>query len=102
MSAESPIRLFISYSHKDETLREKLGDHLSSLQREGVIDAWTDRKIVPGQDWAGVIDENLEAADIILCLVSAGFLASPYCNDKELSRALQRHNSGEEIGRAHV
>ena len=38
MSAESPIRLFISYSHKDETLREKLGDHLASLQREGVID----------------------------------------------------------------
>jgi|694.fasta_scaffold31768_3 hypothetical protein len=95
MSAESPIRLFISYSHKDETLREKLGDHLASLQREGVIDLWHDRKISAGQEWAGAIDDNLEAADIILCLVSAGFLASPYCNDKELSRALERHKSGE-------
>ncbi len=95
MSAESPIRLFISYSHKDETLREKLGDHLASLQREGVIDLWHDRKISAGQEWAGAIDDNLEAADIILCLVSAGFLASPYCNDKELNRALERHKSGE-------
>ena len=95
MSAESPIRLFISYSHKDETLREKLGDHLATLQREGVIDLWHDRKISAGQEWAGAIDDNLEAADIILCLVSAGFLASPYCNDKELSRALERHKSGE-------
>lgn len=77
MSAVSPIRLFISYSHKDETLREKLGDHLASLQREGVIDLWHDRKISAGQEWAGAIDDNLEAADIILCLVSAGFLASP-------------------------
>jgi hypothetical protein len=66
MSAESPIRLFISYSHKDETLREKLGDHLATLQREGVIDLWHDRKISAGQEWAGAIDDNLEAADIIL------------------------------------
>ncbi len=95
MSAESPIRLFISYSHKDETLREKLGDHLAALQREGVIDLWHDRKITAGQEWAGAIDDNLEAADIILCLVSAGFLNSPFCTDKELSRALERHRSGE-------
>jgi hypothetical protein len=95
MSAESPIRLFISYSHKDETLREKLGDHLAGLQREGVIDLWHDRKISAGQDWAGAIDANLEAADIVLCLVSAGFLASPYCSDLELKRALERHEAGE-------
>ncbi|MEB3335075.1 MAG: AAA-like domain-containing protein [Cyanobacteriota bacterium] len=95
MSDPTPIRLFISYSHKDEALREKLGDHLAALQREGVIDLWHDRKISAGQEWAGAIDANLEAADIILCLVSSGFLASPYCNDKELRRALERHEAGE-------
>jgi hypothetical protein len=44
---------------------------------------------------ARAIDANLEAADIILCLVSAGFLASPYCSDIELRRALERHDAGD-------
>lgn len=95
MPQRFPLRLFISYSHKDESLRESLGDHLASLQREGLIEAWHDRKITAGQEWAGAIDTNLEEADIILCLVSAGFLASPYCSDVELRRALERHEAEE-------
>ena len=91
------MRLFISYSHKDENLRIALGDHLAQMQREGVIAAWDDRKITAGQEWAGEISSKLEAADIILCLVSAGFLASPYCNEKELQRALERHDAGEAL-----
>mgnify|MGYP003336486857 FL=1 len=65
------------------------------MQREGLIDAWHDRKIAAGQEWAGAIDANLEQADIILLLVSASFLASAYCNDIELERALERHERGE-------
>ena len=95
MPEKAAVRLFISYSHKDESLREKLGDHLSALQQEGVIDLWHDRKISAGQEWAGQISENLEEAEIILCLVSAGFLASPYCSDIELKRALERHDAGD-------
>jgi hypothetical protein len=95
MSAGSPLSLFISYSHKDESLRQALGDHLATLQREGVISVWHDRKITAGEEWAGAIDTNLERADIVLCLVSAGFLASPYCSDIELKRALERHAAGE-------
>jgi hypothetical protein len=95
MPEGSAVRLFISYSHKDEALREKLGEHLAALQQEGVIALWHDRKISAGQEWAGAIDANLEAADIILCLVSAGFLASPYCSDIELRRALERNDAGE-------
>ncbi|MFM7235508.1 MAG: toll/interleukin-1 receptor domain-containing protein [Cyanobium sp.] len=95
MPVGSPVRLFISYSHKDQNLREALADHLASLQREGVIDVWHDRQISAGQDWAEAIDTNLEAADIVLCLVSAGFLASSYCGDIELKRALERHAAGD-------
>ncbi len=97
MSAVSPIRLFICYSHKDEKQRIALGDHLAQMQREGMIAAWDDRKITAGQEWAGEISSKLEAADIILCLVSAGFLASPYCNDKELHRAMERHDASEAL-----
>jgi hypothetical protein len=90
-----PIELFISYSHKDEALREKLGSHLSLLRRQGVIDAWHDRRIAAGQEWAGAIDDHLNRAAVILLLVSADFLASDYCYDLEMTRALQRHDAGD-------
>jgi hypothetical protein len=97
MTRGSALNLFISYSHKDELLRAALGDHIAALQRDGIISTWHDRQIVAGQDWAGEIDSELEQADIIICMVSAGFLASSYCQDKELKRALERHDAGEAL-----
>jgi TIR domain len=41
------------------------------------------------------ISEYLEKADIILLLVSADFLASDYCYDIEMQRALARHQRGD-------
>jgi internalin A len=38
---------------------------------------------------------GLERADIILLLVSADFIASDYCYEKEMGRALERHAQGE-------
>ena len=89
----TPIRLFFSYAHKDEALRNELADHLAILERQGLIEPWHDREIGAGTEWAGQIDENLEKADIILLLVSASFMASTYCFDKELKRALERHEA---------
>jgi hypothetical protein len=91
----SPIEVFISYSHKDEALREQLGAHLALLKRERVIDEWHDRRIDAGQEWAGAIDEHLNSAAVVLLLVSANFVASDYCYDLEMTRALQRHDAGE-------
>ncbi|HEY6333657.1 MAG TPA: GTP-binding protein, partial [Blastocatellia bacterium] len=51
-----PVKIFISYSHNDDALRETLVRHLSPLRREGLLDAWHDRKIKPGADWASEID----------------------------------------------
>ena len=89
------VRLFISYSHRDEKLREELQTHLKLLHRQGVIDAWDDRRIDPGDEWKKRIDDNLERADIILLLVSADFMASDYCFEKEMERAVERHAKGE-------
>ncbi|MFL6209294.1 MAG: COR domain-containing protein [Pyrinomonadaceae bacterium] len=88
-------RLFYSYSHKDEGLRNELETHLKLLQRQGLIEPWHDRKIEAGNDWKQKIDENLERADIILLLVSADFIASDYCYAIELQRALERQASDE-------
>jgi internalin A len=89
------VRLFYSYSHKDETLRNELETHLKLLQRQGLLETWHDRKIEAGEEWRQKIDDNLERADIILLLVSADFIASDYCYEKELKRALERHEKGE-------
>jgi hypothetical protein len=77
-----------------ETLRNELETHLKLLQRLNLISTWHDRKITAGAEWAGQIDRNLEAAEIILLLVSADFIASDYCYDKEMKRALERHEAG--------
>jgi hypothetical protein len=92
---DSPLRLFYSYAHKDERLRDKLETHLKILERRGLIAPWHDRKILAGEQWAGEIDENLERADIILLLVSADFINSDYCYSIEMKRALERHDQGE-------
>ncbi len=88
-------QIFYSYSHKDENLREQLQTHLALLRREGLIGEWHDRKIGAGREWEGEIDARLEAADIVLLLVSADFVASDYCWDVEVKRAMEKHEAGQ-------
>lgn len=87
--------VFFSYSHKDEGLRDRLEVHLSMLKRQDAIEAWHDRRIKIGDELKGAIDKELERADIILLLVSPDFLASDYCYDVEMNRAMERHHSTE-------
>jgi hypothetical protein len=68
--------------------------HLSMLMRTGVITGWHDRRISAGSEWKDRIDEHLESADVILLLVSSDFLASDYCYDLEMKRAMERHAEG--------
>ncbi len=89
-----PVHVFVSYSHSDDESRAQLEEHLAQLRREGHVEAWTDRRIPPGSEWGTAIDDALEAAEIVLLLVSSSFLASDYCNDVELERALARHEAG--------
>jgi hypothetical protein len=58
---------------------------------------WHDRRIPPGGDIGSEVSEHLEEADVILLLVSPYFLASDYCYDVEMKRALERHESGDAI-----
>ena len=88
------ISLFFSYSHRDESLRNELETHLSVLKRQGVIQTWHDRRITAGSEVDSSISENLENARIILLLVSSYFLASDYCYDIEMSRAMEKHQEG--------
>lgn len=95
--ASVPVTVFFSYSHKDEALRDELAKHLESLKWSGEITDWHDRRILPGDEWDRDIKENLNTAQIILLLISSDFIASPYCRDIEIERAMERHQSGEAV-----
>jgi hypothetical protein len=89
-----PIALFYSYSHKDESLRDEMAKHLTTLQRAGFIREWYDRELLAGDEWDRQISTHVETAEVILLLISADFLASRYCYDVEAKRALERHAAG--------
>jgi tetratricopeptide (TPR) repeat protein len=93
-----PVNLFYCYAHEDEELLTRLKPHLSPLQRQGLIDVWYSREISPGTEWEREIDKHLNAAQIILLLVSPDFMNSDYCYGIEMKRAMERH----ELGEAHV
>jgi hypothetical protein len=84
-------KAFISYSHRDEKALARLHTHLATLRREGKITAWYDREILAGEDIDSAIGSNLAASEIFLALVSPDFLASSYCYEQEMAKALERH-----------
>ena len=89
--------VFFSYSHADEDLRNQLEKQLTMLKRQGVIEIWHDRRIDAGEDLNRAIDDHINTDDIILLLVSADFIASDYCYNIEMQRAMERHTKREAI-----
>src|SRR6266478_2779264 len=91
------VKIFFCYAHEDEDLLNKLKRHLWPLQRQGLIAVWHDRDISAGTEWEQEISQHLNAAQIILLLVSPDFMYSEYCYGVEMKRALERHERKEAI-----
>ena len=88
-------KVFISYSHKDETFKENFEEHLSTLKRKNIISVWHDRDINAGDHWKREIDENLKTSSIIIFLVSPSFIASNYCYEIEFQQAKKNEEKGK-------
>lgn len=88
-------KIFISYAHADEKHFQKILQHLTILRRNSEISYWHDRKIDPGADWDNIISERLKGSDIVLLLLSPDFLASSYCFDTEVEKAMELHYEGQ-------
>jgi hypothetical protein len=89
-----PPSVFFSYAHEDEAHRDALSTSLAMLRRLGRIREWHDRRITAGQQWRAQIMTELEAADVILLLVSPDFLASDFVWGEEVAVAMRRHQAG--------
>jgi hypothetical protein len=81
------IDVFISYSHEDIAVAERIDNYLSS-HRSGYygttqeISVWRDTRLTPGVKFEGEIQENLEAARLCLFLMSQASLDSEYCQNE--------------------
>ena len=84
---KEPLKVFITYSHKDPQENKDLKTHLAVMEQNGEIKIWDDNEILPGDEWYKDISNNLFTSDILLYLVSHTSLASENCN-KELAEAL--------------
>lgn len=94
-SNSSKLKVFVSYCHKDEELKDDLCAHLAPLTRQEKIEIWQDRALEAGTEWDDVIKTNFEKADVILLLITSWFINSDYCYAKELRWAIDRHDRGE-------
>ena len=83
-----PLKVFITYAHKNKEAKDKLIECLAVIKNEGLISIWHDNEILPGDKWREeIFSTHLPDSDILLYLVSRASLASENCN-KELAGAL--------------
>lgn len=90
-----PLKVFVSYAHADEGRLDRLRKLLQPLVDQGRLGLWHDRRITAGQDWAKEIDAALDAADVVLLLISGDFLGSGYCTGIEMARAIELWKQGQ-------
>ncbi len=90
MTTPAAPTVFVSYSHKDETWKDKLLPQLRALEQAGRIAVWDDRKIDGGDKWYPEIKAAMEQAVVSVCLISSDYLASDFCVKEEVPYLLQR------------
>lgn len=89
-----PVKIFISYAHKDapffEVFRDGLKNHLASSD---ICDfsAWTDADIPVGSNWDEEIQGKLGGADVAVLCVSANFLNSRYIRSDEFEKLVHKY-----------
>lgn len=89
------VNIFVSYAQQDFDHKEKLVEHLMPLKRLNKAKLWDNSCINPGDEIGTEIFDQLAKADIVLCLISSSYIASDFCDSKEMGQALKAHDLGK-------
>ncbi len=92
--SEGAIEVFYSYAEEDEKLAKELQKQLTILKRLGVINEWHPGKVVPNEEPGEQVIKHLNAARIILLLVSPDFMFSEQHGNVEVKLAMERSKAG--------
>lgn len=89
-SNKRPLRVFLSYSHDDQAKQKLFRKNLVALENDGYITFWDDPNIKPDMDWRPEIDQELDAMDVFVGLLTTNFVASKFIQRVEFKRAIER------------
>jgi hypothetical protein len=66
-------RVFLCYSHANNPWLKRLLVHFGPLDKDNLVEVWSDERIRPGDDWRAEIEAALATARFAVLLVSADF-----------------------------
>jgi hypothetical protein len=83
---DNAVNIFLSYARKDEKLAAQLRYYLRPLEMQGLAAVWADRYIRGEEKQADEIKKHLDAAQIVLLLVSPDYFASSSLTNREIEK----------------
>jgi hypothetical protein len=87
-ASSRPIRVFISYAHKDSKQARLIAEGL----RSGGTEPWLDlQELNPGENWPQAIGNAIEKSDAIVLLITAAFLRSPRFEEWNYAIGSKKH-----------
>jgi formylglycine-generating enzyme required for sulfatase activity len=90
----APLKTFIIYARADASFKDELLAHLRPFVKNGLLEKWVDSDLLPGEEWEKRIEAELEAAHLVILLISADALNSDFIEKKELKIALDKKRAG--------
>ena len=93
--ATAGAKIFISYSHKDEDLKEQVRAAFRAYGEtaEEQLAPWSDGDIRAGNNWLQDIEQAMNQARVALLLLSTDFKNSEFIKTQELRTLLQRRET---------
>ncbi|MCK6695363.1 MAG: toll/interleukin-1 receptor domain-containing protein, partial [Thermoanaerobaculia bacterium] len=88
------VKVYFCYADEDESFAIHMEKHLAQLEREGLVESYHKRKIIPGDNISSKLESYIDQADLILFLLSPDFFASDYIYNFEMKSALERQKAG--------
>ncbi|HRK83921.1 MAG TPA: COR domain-containing protein [Saprospiraceae bacterium] len=96
-SKENKMNIFISYSHADSAFFEAFMSEFDNIAKSAQMEVFTDEGIPVGEHWDDYLKDKVSKCNIMILLVSSGFLGSDYIREKEFGEVLRRLSDGQRI-----